>query len=906
MGPSHRPLRLRPTRFCILGALILLAALAWTAPVSAQDSDGDGLTNSLETLIGTSPTLADTDSDTVDDWLEFYRCRHPIDASDTGPLRCDLRVGGSATVLDWAWSENGPVAGMHCVHVVGGVDPALWPNTYLCTRPFLGMVWSSDGPLPGIPCMPWQEANDPTWAGQRNYLCFPPGNASPRFITDAFFSNSGTPPQAGCLPITNALKAPGTGWSDNYLCRSDTAINISSAECTNCDLPDLANGALLTVIGRDGFDQTSALSGGSGLSLAGQPCVVDAGTPGQCRLPAGQFLDLGGRLLLQNIFSTVAFEFPAPVLDAVSPTTLPAVGGPLTLSGHYFGLGTPRVRVNGQLCALTAKSQTELRCNAMPGTTGINTVLVEVGNQTSNPRIVSFLPPVPTVSNVHVENLAPTSGGGVLVVLGSNLNQSPQVAFPNGACAITNVSQTRIDCRMPPGVGADVPVTISVAGYSFSGSVDYDPPEVLGFAGSGGPTAGMVPVTLVGNNFGDSQDDVQVSFGSSICSFALVQASVGHTAITCRLPPGQGGAVPVQVNVAGQMSVTRPYRYAAPTLQPIVSRIGTAGGETLHIFGSNFGTSGTVGINGNPCDVGTHGDSEITCTTPPGSGANRTLSVDISGQIATTPISYRIPVLVPASTTSGPTAGGTLLELRGADLGESSLLLPRTVSINQRDCEIQSAGHNLITCRLPEGEGANLPMSIVVDGQTSNTLPFSYLPPTISGLSHATGPTAGGSLLRIYGSQFGLNPTAKVGDVDCDRQGFAPHVSLECTLPPGSSGATQVRVYAGGQPSNAYPFVYDANPIMVLLQKTGSGTGSINSVPAGLDCDVGCLLRDNLYPAGTALTLTATAAPGSKFSGWQGPCTGSSIDCQFNLNVDTVVNAQFQIDDALYASGFED
>ena len=77
-------------------------------------------------------------------------------------------------------------------------------------------------------------------------------------------------------------------------------------------------------------------------------------------------------------------------------------------------------------------------------------------------------------------------------------------------------------------------------------------------------------------------------------------------------------------------------------------------------------------------------------------------------------------------------------------------------------------------------------------------------------------------------------------------------------------------------------------------------------MPSGLDCDTSCTTRDNLYPAGTELTLTAAAAPGSNFAGWQGPCTGSNGNCQFNLRADTVIDAQFQQVDTLYASGFED
>jgi len=47
-----------------------------------------------------------------------------------------------------------------------------------------------------------------------------------------------------------------------------------------------------------------------------------------------------------------------------------------------------------------------------------------------------------------------------------------------------------------------------------------------------------------------------------------------------------------------------------------------------------------------------------------------------------------------------------------------------------------------------------------------------------------------------------------------------------------------------------------------------------------------------IYPDGTVVTLTASADPGSIFSGWAGACTGCS-DCQVTMTEAKAVTAAF-------------
>lgn len=74
----------------------------------------------------------------------------------------------------------------------------------------------------------------------------------------------------------------------------------------------------------------------------------------------------------------------------------------------------------------------------------------------------------------------------------------------------------------------------------------------------------------------------------------------------------------------------------------------------------------------------------------------------------------------------------------------------------------------------------------------------------------------------------------------------------------------------------------------LVVNKSGTGAGSVTSSPPGIDCGLNCQER---FPSGSLVTLTATPDGGSDFSGWSSPC--SDGDCNVLLNASTAVNAYF-------------
>ncbi len=88
---------------------------------------------------------------------------------------------------------------------------------------------------------------------------------------------------------------------------------------------------------------------------------------------------------------------------------------------------------------------------------------------------------------------------------------------------------------------------------------------------------------------------------------------------------------------------------------------------------------------------------------------------------------------------------------------------------------------------------------------------------------------------------------------------------------------------------------FDRNP-QVLVMISGGGSGKVISKPTGIDCEFPVTASTNcgvLFPVGTSVTLTATAASGSTFGGWSGGgCSGVGT-CTFTLNTDQTITATF-------------
>ena len=90
--------------------------------------------------------------------------------------------------------------------------------------------------------------------------------------------------------------------------------------------------------------------------------------------------------------------------------------------------------------------------------------------------------------------------------------------------------------------------------------------------------------------------------------------------------------------------------------------------------------------------------------------------------------------------------------------------------------------------------------------------------------------------------------------------------------------------------SRSVSATFDVPRFLLTVNKTGlaSGSGSVSSNPAGVDCGADC---SESYTAGTVVTLTA--APSALFSGWTGCDTVSDTTCTVTMQSARSVTARF-------------
>ena len=84
---------------------------------------------------------------------------------------------------------------------------------------------------------------------------------------------------------------------------------------------------------------------------------------------------------------------------------------------------------------------------------------------------------------------------------------------------------------------------------------------------------------------------------------------------------------------------------------------------------------------------------------------------------------------------------------------------------------------------------------------------------------------------------------------------------------------------------------FTLNTYLLTVTPAGSGSGSVTSGPAGINCPGDCT---EIYNHGTMVTLTAASGASSTFGGWGGACTGTGT-CVVAMDAAKTVSANFNL-----------
>jgi len=157
-----------------------------------------------------------------------------------------------------------------------------------------------------------------------------------------------------------------------------------------------------------------------------------------------------------------------------------------------------------------------------------------------------------------VPSIGNSAGGLAVTVTGSNFgvgDYDPTVLVGATACSRTlYVSDAKLVCVTPPGGGADVGVSVSVAhqqGQVLPSAFGYASPTILRIYPDSGPITGNTHVTITGTNFGRSAASMPKAYvGKRPCAKTTW---VSNQMVLCETPRGADAFKrhPVTVDVEG-------------------------------------------------------------------------------------------------------------------------------------------------------------------------------------------------------------------------------------------------------------------------------------------------------------------------------------------------------------------
>ncbi|MGB8309252.1 MAG: IPT/TIG domain-containing protein, partial [Methanoregula sp.] len=350
-----------------------------------------------------------------------------------------------------------------------------------------------------------------------------------------------------------------------------------------------------------------------------------------------------------------------------------------------------------------------------------------------------------------------------------------------------------------------------------------------------------------------------------------------------------GIAIPALWSIGNTLTYTKPGITPPVIVQVVYTGAGSpdviavsyfgiipAGGSIFMITAS-AGTGGTITPSGSvPVSFGANqtfvitnntgysiGNVVVDGTTSVGAVSSYTFSnVQVSHTISATFVAA--PTISSISPTSGPIAGGTSVAITGTSFTGATAVMfgssqATTFTVNNATS---------LNATSPAGSAGTVNITVTTPGGSA-TISYTYIVPTITGISPASGPTTGGTLVNITGTNLAGATSVTFGGTAATINSVT-NTLINATTPPGSTGAVNVSVVTpNGTGTEAKAYTYGLVPTVASISPIAgplTGSQSVTITGANFNGTISVYFGGNLAPGFTVINSTsiiATTPPGT-------------------------------------------
>ena len=345
------------------------------------------------------------------------------------------------------------------------------------------------------------------------------------------------------------------------------------------------------------------------------------------------------------------------------------------------------------------------------------------------------------------------------------------------------------------------------ATQAYSLTVVYRAPTVISITPANGDVVVPTNVTITGTNL----------TAVSAVTFGTVPASsynvVSATTITAVAPPQAVGSHNVTITTPGGTSALVPGdAFSYPPDVPAITALSPAGGPvsgatTVMITGSEFAGASAVGFGSIAATSFTVvNPTTIMAVAPPEAAGIHTVVVTTPGGVSSggtaAQFTYALPTVTGLSPASGPTSGANTVTITGSGLGAATGVKFGNVAATS----FSVVNSNTIAAVAPAQAAGTHSVTVTIPGGVSATGPacqYTYSLPAVTGLSPATGTTAGGTSVTITGSGFTGTTAVLFGNVAAASFNVLNSTTIVAITPAQAAGTHSVTVTTPGGASPA-------------------------------------------------------------------------------------------------------